>query len=459
MWGKMPAYDRERVDAKLRSIQTCMRSLRLASTLLILGVTAAGLNTSCSSKKDDTSLGAAATGGDGGTGGTHGGPIAVTGGSGGMGATGQTGGSAGSAVAGMDAGGAADDGVPACTTLVGLGQCGVTSVEAKLRTVNMLLVIDKSGSMTDPLGDTDKWTALKSALGTALGHVADQVNFGLVLFPYEALRTIPLDNCDPDCCALPDGGAAVLVPVEAGSRAVGEIGYQLEATSPGGGTPTAAALGAALQYFTSGDGAALEGENYVLLATDGGPNCNDKLACTADTCTTNLDGQCPDGNCCKDTDQRNLCLDDLSVLDQLGKLKDANIPTFVVGLPGTQQYSSYLDEFASADGLPSDNGMSHYYAVSDSDGVKGLVDVLESITTELVRSCDIALGQAPAKPDLVNVAIDCNVVPQDAPDGSGWDFDMTPDPTSVILRGPVCDDLQANGAKRVDVLYGCPTVR
>lgn len=437
-----------------------MRPLRLASTLLLLGVSVLGLNASCS-KKDDTSLGPTGTGGSGGTGGTHGGPITVAGGSGGMsaGQTGGTGGSDGSSTAGMDAGGASEEGVPACTTLAGLDQCGITSVKAQLRTVNMLLVIDKSGSMTDPLGDTDKWTAMKSAVGTALGHVADQMNFGLVLFPYAVFHTIPLDGCDTDCCELPDGDAAVLVPIEQGGRATEEIGYQLDATSPGGGTPTAAALDAALAYFTTGEGAALEGEKYVLLATDGGPNCNDQLACTADTCTANLDGQCTSGNCCKDPDQRNQCLDDLSVLDGLGKLKAANIPTFVVGLPGTQQYASYLDEFAAADGLPSDNGDSHYYAVSETDGVKGLIDVFESITTQLVRSCDVALGQAPANPNLVNVAIDCSVVPQNASDGSGWDFDTTPNPTAVVLRGPVCDDLQANGAKRVDVVYGCPTIR
>jgi hypothetical protein len=436
-----------------------MRSLRLASTLLILGVSVVGLNASCSSKKDDASLDPKGTGGSGATGGTHGGTITLSGGNGGMGAVAQTGGTGGFATGGTDAGGASEEGVPACTTLVGLGQCGITSVEAKLRTVNMLLVIDKSGSMTDPLGDTDKWTALKSALGTALGRVADQMNFGLVLFPYAEFRTIPVDSCEPDCCVLPDNPGAVLVPVEQGERAVEEIGYQLDATSPGGGTPTATALDAALRYFTTGDGAALEGEKYVLLATDGGPNCNDKLSCMPDTCTTNLDGQCSQGNCCAGESGRILCLDDLSVLGKLGKLKDASIPTFVVGLPGTQQYASYLDQFAAADGLPSDNGDSHYYAVSESDGVNGLIDVFESITTELVRSCDVALGDAPANPDLVNVAIDCSVVPQDSDDGSGWDFDATPNPTAVVLRGPVCDALQANGAKRVDVLYGCPTVR
>jgi von Willebrand factor type A domain len=430
-----------------------MRTLRLLSTLLILCASAA-CGISCAGKSGDTSLGTAGTSANGGTGGTS--SIAVsagmTGGNGGTSADSSTG---GTEIGGV--GGASDEGVPTCGVLTGLGTCGGTSVEAKLRTVNMLLLIDKSGSMTDPLGDTDKWTALKSALGTALGNVKSQMNFGLVMFPYAPFRTIPVDDCGSDCCDLATGSAAVLVSVSPGSIAVGEIGDELEQTDPGGGTPTAAALDSALDYFTNGDGAALEGDNYVLLATDGGPNCNDALTCTADTCTTNLDGDCDVGNCCQDADAHNLCLDDQSVITKLDALATAGISTFVVGLPGTQQYGQYLDEFAAA-GMP-DASDPHYYAVSESDGVEGLINVFESITTELVRSCTVTLDETPPQLDNVNVAIDCDIVPQDGSDGSGWDFDMVPNPTAVILRGPVCDRLQQDGAKRVDVVFGCPTVR
>ena len=49
--------------------------------------------------------------------------------------------------------------------------CGQSSVQATTRIVNILLVIDKSGSMAStPSGfGTDKWTAMKSALSAALG--------------------------------------------------------------------------------------------------------------------------------------------------------------------------------------------------------------------------------------------------------------------------------------------------
>ncbi|HSU39377.1 MAG TPA: hypothetical protein VLJ38_07410, partial [Polyangiaceae bacterium] len=193
-------------------------------------------------------------------------------------------------------------------------------------------------------------------------------------------------------------------------------------------------------------------------ATDGGPNGNRSLTCEAATCTTNLDGHCDQGNCCGYDDTHNQCLDDASVIDALKALQDAGIPTFVVGLPGTDQYAAYLDDFAEAGGVPN-SGATKYYAVSQSQGVQGLTDVFNTITTQLVRSCEIPLNGQPSKPSLVNVAIDCDVIPPTSADGSGWYLDDQNAPTEVILEGPVCDRLQTDGARRVDVIFGCTTVR
>jgi hypothetical protein len=440
-----------------------MRTLRALATTLVLSATAAALSASCSSNNDDTGLDDP-SGGTSGNGGSSGSGIVVTGGSGGAGgSSGGTGGTGGSGTGGSSEGGsgqgeAGSDGIAECD-LSALGTCGGESVEAVLRTVNMLLVIDKSGSMTDPLGDQTKWDAMKSALGTALENVQSEMNFGLLLYPYHFIRPIPELNCGDDCCAVAEGSAAVNVPITSGPLSVPEIEAQLDDTSPGGGTPTAVALDSALDYFVNGAGAALEGGKYVLLATDGGPNCNDELSCDADTCTTNLDGSCTSGNCCSFSNTRNQCLDSDRVLEKLQALTDAGISTFVVGLPGTQQYATYLDQFAEAGGVPASSGDTSYYAVSEDEGVEGLLNVFETITTQLVRSCDIPLSQVPSQPDQVNVAIDCDVVAQNADDGSGWDYDEPSAPSAVILRGPVCDRLQQDGAKRVDVVFGCPTVR
>jgi hypothetical protein len=420
------------------------------------------LGASCSSK-DNRSLGnSAGSSGHGGSGGSS--TVVVTGGSSGMTATGGSSGmtaTGGSSSGGTDANaGATGSGIEECT-FNGLGTCGGASLKAELHSVNMLLVIDKSGSMTDPIGNQDKWTAMKSALATSLGRVKSEMSFGLELFPYSLSETIPLDGCDTNCCDVPDGEAAVVVPVRPGTLSVSDISGQLSTTNPGGGTPTAKALNSALAYFTTGEGANLQGNNYVLLATDGGPNCNASLTCGPETCTTNLDGNCPanSGNCCRFADTQDQCLDAGSVHDALKALHTAGIPTFVVGLPGTAQYSSYLDDFATAGGMENTAGDTKYYAVSESGGVQGLIDVFNTITTELVRSCNIPLSEPPTKPELVNVAIDCDVVAPMSDDGSGWHFDDPNAPTEVVLTGPVCDRLQTDGAKRVDVIFGCPTVR
>jgi hypothetical protein len=445
-----------------------MQTLRALTVLLILS-SVGEVPLACTTK-DDRSLGDGA--GSSGRGGRRGSSTIVVTGAGvsglnaasgnggvsGFGAANGLGAASGSGATDPNAAAAGADGSDSCT-FSGLGTCGGASLMAEPRIVNMLLVIDKSGSMTDSIGDEDKWTAMKSALAQSIGRVTTEINVGLELFPLSLTETIPL-SCDTDCCTVPDGDAAVVVPVGPAVRALSDITDELATTTPGGGTPTAKALEGALDYFTIGAGASLKGQSYVLLATDGGPNCNPGLTCEAESCTTNLDGtDCGGGNCCRFTDTRDQCLDDAQVIAALDNLRDSGISTFVVGLPGTAQYGKYLDEFAQAGGEPNTAGSTQYYAVSQSEGVQGLIDVFDTITTQLIRSCTVPLTEPPTMPNLVNVAIDCDVVPPMSSDGSGWHFDDPNAPSEVVLDGPVCDRLQADGAMRVDVLFGCPTVR
>jgi len=355
----------------------------------------------------------------------------------------------------------------ACADLGGLEQCGGASVKAELKTVNLLIVIDKSGSMTDePEGfETDKWSAMKEALETVLGSVNERVHLGLALYPYSLGTPIPLDVCTDNCCEVPIGTDAVVVDIGPPTVSGPAILTKLSETSPGGGTPTAKALKGAFDYFTNGLGATLEGGKYVLLATDGGPNCNPNGACGGDECTPNLDGWCDDnGNCCDDSvncceGAGEYCVDESGVTEQIEALAGAGIATFVVGIPGTDAYADYLDAFALSGGVPNTSGDRDYFAVSASAGVSGLVDVFTDITTDLVTSCEIALETKPQVLDSVNVAVDCQVIPQEGDDGSGWEYDQVPDPSSVILTGSACENLKENGASRIDVIYGCPTVR
>lgn len=389
-------------------------------------------------------------------------------GGGDSGGTGGSDGGAGSATGGTDASGGSETGgdatggssgggeqLEACTTFPPeWAECGATSKSADYRTPNILLVIDKSGSMSDePEGfGMSKWAALEESLSAALQTVAEDVNLGLILYPYNPEETAI------ECTVLP-GAEAVQVAVEPATGAVSSIVGALRGTAPGGGTPTAEALKRAFEYYVNGEGKDLTGEKYVLLATDGGPNCNSLLSCASDRCTVNLDGQCTtDGmNCCETTTGASLgdrCLDDAAVKSQITALANRGIQTFVVGIPGTEVYADYLDEFAVAGGRVS-GGERDYYAVSADAGVSGLTETFAAISTQLVKTCDIALDSPPPARDKVNVALDCEPVKQE--ETGGWV--LSDDGLTITLTGDVCEQVETTGVKRVDVVLGCPVIR
>ena len=146
---------------------------------------------------------------------------------------------------------------------------------------NVALVLDKSGSMNDPLGAGTRWSAMKTAVGTALDQVKGTLAFGLEFFP-NAMSA-------GQTCDVLAGEAAIVIPIGPGATTVPQIVKAFDANPPGGGTPTATALARAYDYFTIGGGKDLPGDRFVLLATDGGPDCNPSLTCPTDSCTVNLD--------------------------------------------------------------------------------------------------------------------------------------------------------------------------
>jgi hypothetical protein len=340
--------------------------------------------------------------------------------------------------------------------------CGESTIAASPRKVNVLLVIDKSGSMTDtPAGfATNKWDAIKSALGTALGDVQREIGFGLVLYPFAKAGNSPVTmGCSNNCCETPD---APSVGVAIGTSSMPAILDALADTAPSGGTPTAAALKVALDYYQSGAGKALEGDRFVLLATDGGPDCNTDLSCDADHCTTNLDGDCPTaaGNCCDPmfggSEAKGRCLDDGGTRVQIDALAAAGVKTLVVGIPGSEAYAASLETFATAGKAPNPAAPPSYFAVSAAGGVAGLSSVLGSVTKGLVTSCRMQLMSNPPDPQKLNVSVDGTLVPQ--ADADGWVLDTTASPPTVVLNGAVCSEVESKGANTVSVVYGCPTV-
>ncbi len=343
--------------------------------------------------------------------------------------------------------------------------CGQTSLSADVRVVNMLIVLDESGSMND-LADTNnpsagsKWTIMNAALTKSLTATKNDINFGLLLFPYGGDPT--KDDVADVCAVPPDASTAINIPIGAGPTTVPSILDKVSKQNPSGGTPTADALNRAYDYFATGDGRLLQGTRWVLLATDGGPNCNQGLTtCTPDRCTQNIDGKCPSGNCCDGYSY--ICLDDSATISAIAQLYNLGVKTFVVGVPGTAAYASTLNAMANAGKVPNTNGTSAYYAISAASAQADLEKAFGDITTQLVHTCDIPLSATPlVTQDKVNIAIDCKLqtaLPPttlpDAGNADGFYIDYNQKPAHLFLVGAPCTSIQTVGATHVDVIAGC----
>jgi hypothetical protein len=437
-----------------------MTRLSSAVALSILGFSFAY---GCSSKEEDddddapstTSTTSSNSIGNTSSGGTTGSQNATSDGSGGTSGTGNSSGTTGTVPIGE-----------ACPEHEDLGSCGQGAESAKPKPVNMLIVLDKSGSMDHEANGVQKWSAMKEALGLALEEVAEDINFGLELYPTPELAADVIDrvSCGEvgNCCEMPST-ITMNVPIQSGIAAVNLIVDQLDNTDPGGGTPTARALERALEYFTQGEGASLEGDKFVLLATDGGPNCNADLECGADLCTYNLDGtqdcsQFAAGNCCEASSMAGGgegCVDSYNVVDRIENLKEEGIDTFVVGIPGTEAYSDFLDDFAEAGGRAVSGAENSYYRVDD---VAQLTQVFRDITVQLVTSCELQIP--PSNSTLPpKVVVDCDLIPrfEDGAGGEGgqttnWEWEAGSD--TITLVGDACERV-SEGVDRIDVVLDC----
>ncbi|MCA9625101.1 MAG: VWA domain-containing protein, partial [Myxococcales bacterium] len=294
------------------------------------------------------------------------------------------------------------------------------------------LVIDRSGSMSDPgatMGLT-KWDELNAATDTALTQYESTIDFGLMMYPTG-------DECATE-------GPQVLFGPKNKTPIVGA----LQGTVPAGGTPTAAALNNAAASLTAlGDP---EAPKFVILATDGGPNCNyfldasNDCSCTyaqAPYCCTSYPFSCVFGSS---------CLDDQGTLDVIASLGTQGIGTFVIGLPGTTEYEGLLNAMAIAGGHPQMGGTTDYYAVTDQSS---LLTALQTIAVSVI-SCQIHLDMAPQVPDGVSVFIDGQEVPRDKTKTNGWDY--TDDTYLTIeLYGMACNELQNGDEHQLTATFEC----
>jgi hypothetical protein len=308
-------------------------------------------------------------------------------------------------------------------------------------------VLDRSGSMND----LNKWGTVQSVLDKVMIGLGPRARFAAAVFPDPSQNA-----CAPgvQVFPLPPGGP-VLGDAPAGTLGTTDLAMleTLSRIAASGGTPTAATLTGLAPTIE-----AISGKVYVILATDGGPNCDIAANCTAASCTLNLDNapQCPTGgppNCCDPStgEGDNLsCLDAQPTVDAVAALAAAGIPVYVVGVPGSQPYADVLDQLAVAGGTQR-GSEPQYYAVDSTDEAV-LFAAMSKIAAKIAGTCSLTLNQAPPDPSLINVFLDGKVLPQSG--ANGW----TLDGAVVTILGASCDAITGGDVIDVRVVAGCPTV-
>lgn len=323
--------------------------------------------------------------------------------------------------------------------------CGGTAVSLTRRRATVMLVIDRSGSMADPTTDaamTSRWTALLAALRSALPRVDEALSLGLVLFPQPLSLPEGQVATEADVCAV--ARQPQVVPAPRNARTVLDA---ISATLPGGATPTAAGVETGAEWLLRAPDR--DGELYLLLATDGGPNCNAIFDPQTCRCTGPAERLCRMNNF-----GRINCLDQERTVASVRRVAEMGVQTFVLGLNGTQDFADVLDAMAVAGGRarPMAPMGQRFYPVGSADE---LVQALTGITSALAQ-CRFVLDAPPPDHNLVDLRLDGRSIVHDPQRRDGWDW-SDGEHRVIEFFGPTCETVrQASGGSSLAAAFGCP---
>lgn len=286
--------------------------------------------------------------------------------------------------------------------------CASVDLDANRVTPNVLVIIDRSGSMGmeefPPGSGTSRWDALRDALlampDGLFFSLQSSVRFGIVTYQGST------GGGGGTCPNLED------IPCRINNFPAIRTSYT--AMSPGGATPTGEAIDDILGMLPALVPTADPGDPTIfILATDGEPNtCADRM----DTTTGRM--------------------------NSVNAVTDAyamGIPTYVISV-GTDTGADHLQDVANAGaGVGPGDPDATYWVASDT---AGLNDALSTIVGGVV-SCRLELSGMidPAMACLGEVRLGGTLVPCDDP--NGW---HAIDASTIELTGTACDELQSSGS-------------
>jgi hypothetical protein len=288
-------------------------------------------------------------------------------------------------------------------------QCGLEMFVLQRLPPDLMLVLDRSSSMSDsariptnPLATL--WTETIGAMDEVIKATHMGVNWGLQMFPQPSGCTV---------APAPEVGVAVnnYDMVMNMSKAAGPA----MPSGGGGGTPTGAAMDGAVAYLRT---LTTKNPKYIVLATDGLPTC-------------------PTGP----VDAPGIAV------TAVGAAAAAGFKTYVIGIAIGVTAQNTLNRLATAGGVPRPDPVTQFYPVTSK---ADLVTALTAITGQ-VTNCVFPLSKPPPVPTNVKVTVAGARVQSDAT--NGWSY--TAGNGAIQFNGTACEQVK-NMPGNVEIVFGCP---
>lgn len=358
--------------------------------------------------------------------------------------------------------------------------CASDTVPAQLTQVNILFLLDKSGSMgDDPNGQwANAATRWNPVVETLDAFFTSPTSTGI----YASLSFLPADGGNTTICnvaSYESGTASIKVPLTQLTTAGSQLFLKrlcdptqpLAATCivPAGGTPTRPALQGTIDYAATIQQKYPQSKTVIVFLTDGEPgfgyvpagsstaillnSCDDLTATNG--CIATIGTTYPGPPCVQASDEVT------KVAAVIASAPPNSIYLFGVG----DLTTGTMDQWAAASGNPA----VALQGLNGADAAAALKSALDSIRTTYLN-CNIPIPTsktgAPVDPSKVNV----NYI-----NGSGtttalgrsdgcssvkpsWQYDSPTSPTQIQLCPTACSTAQQDPNGKVQVVLGCSTI-
>ncbi len=342
-------------------------------------------------------------------------------------------------------------------------------IEGINQPAKVMLVIDKSGSMRTRVENGNwgccahyqnndctgydqnsdcKWNKLKEVLSQPGGLLIPASANDKPLARY-GLSVFPTPDSGDMCT---QGNVVEEIPLQPSAESVQRIVQILEQEkmAPVGGTPSSATLESLLNNQALVQEEA-NTKRFVVLLTDGLPNCNDKMKNNNDLCQACTNLASPISFCGGFPQSWRNCVDDQRLVEAIRSLREHQIETFVVGIgsdtsnPTAQQV---MNAAAEAGGQ-AQAGDIKYYQVSKPEDFES---VLNSIRNKLIP-CEIQMKEEPPDYDFFEVALFDTQTNSSTPliRDQDWRFKSNSSNKIIELLPKRCQELQQQHPNRYEL--------